>query len=107
MALINCPECGKKVSDSAVQCPECAYPINTTQNQIHSKKPTQTIEQTGKKWKGMQLIGALLVIVGVVMIVAMSGNPENTKYAGITILMPLIGLCLFIFARIGAWWNHR
>ncbi len=27
MALIKCPECGQEVSDRAVQCPRCAYPI--------------------------------------------------------------------------------
>ena len=28
MALIKCPECGNDVSDSAVVCPRCGYPIN-------------------------------------------------------------------------------
>ena len=28
MALINCPECNKQVSDSAISCPCCGYPIN-------------------------------------------------------------------------------
>lgn len=28
MALINCPECGKEISDSAMNCPNCGYPIN-------------------------------------------------------------------------------
>ena len=27
MALINCPECGRQVSDQAAACPECGYPI--------------------------------------------------------------------------------
>ena len=27
MALITCPECGKKVSDLAKTCPDCGYPI--------------------------------------------------------------------------------
>lgn len=27
MALIECPECGKDVSDQATACPSCAYPI--------------------------------------------------------------------------------
>ena len=27
MALINCPECGKEVSDSAEMCPNCGYSI--------------------------------------------------------------------------------
>jgi len=28
MALINCPECGRQVSDQAKNCPDCGYPIN-------------------------------------------------------------------------------
>lgn len=27
MALINCPECGKKISDKAHNCPNCGYPV--------------------------------------------------------------------------------
>lgn len=27
MALINCPECGKEVSDKAANCPNCGYPL--------------------------------------------------------------------------------
>ncbi len=27
MALIKCPECGTEVSDKAIACPKCAYPI--------------------------------------------------------------------------------
>lgn len=27
MALIRCPECGQEVSDKAIACPRCAYPI--------------------------------------------------------------------------------
>jgi len=27
MALINCPECNKEISDKAVSCPNCGYPI--------------------------------------------------------------------------------
>jgi len=34
MALINCPECSTQVSDQAIACNKCGYPINkpTTQN---------------------------------------------------------------------------
>ena len=28
MALINCPECGKEVSDKAANCPNCGVTIN-------------------------------------------------------------------------------
>lgn len=34
MSLINCPECGKEISDKATNCPNCGYPINNvTDNQ--------------------------------------------------------------------------
>lgn len=29
MALINCPECNKEISDKAVSCPNCGYPMKT------------------------------------------------------------------------------
>ncbi len=28
MALINCPECDKEISDKAISCPNCGVPIN-------------------------------------------------------------------------------
>lgn len=31
MALINCPECNKEISDKANSCPNCGYPINSKQ----------------------------------------------------------------------------
>ena len=27
MALIQCPECGKEISTSALSCPHCGYPL--------------------------------------------------------------------------------
>lgn len=30
MALIDCPECRKTVSDSAASCPNCGFPIDTS-----------------------------------------------------------------------------
>lgn len=34
MALINCPECGKEVSDQAVSCPNCGTPINKVEKKF-------------------------------------------------------------------------
>ena len=30
MALIKCPECGNQISDKAITCPHCGYPITAT-----------------------------------------------------------------------------
>lgn len=31
MALINCPECNHQVSDKAISCPNCGYPISSVE----------------------------------------------------------------------------
>jgi RNA polymerase subunit RPABC4/transcription elongation factor Spt4 len=31
MALINCKECGKEISDGAIACPHCGAKINTSE----------------------------------------------------------------------------
>jgi uncharacterized membrane protein YvbJ len=32
MPLIYCPDCGREVSDSAINCPNCAYPLSKLKN---------------------------------------------------------------------------
>ena len=34
MALVNCHECNKQVSDSARVCPSCGAPVKATQQRI-------------------------------------------------------------------------
>ena len=34
MALVNCHECNKQVSDSALTCPNCGAPVRATQQRI-------------------------------------------------------------------------
>lgn len=40
MALIRCPECGKEVSDRALSCPSCGYPL-------HEDTPMKEAEAMG------------------------------------------------------------
>ena len=35
MALINCPECGKEISDKALSCPNCGTPIANKKVRVH------------------------------------------------------------------------
>lgn len=39
MALIKCPECGKKISDRAASCPQCGCPIDSNSNQSEKRCP--------------------------------------------------------------------
>ena len=97
MALIECPECGREVSDKARACPKCACPL----------RRVQLIEQTGKLWKAVQLFGALASIAGTVTACAgiNAGNgSSSTTPVGFLILV--LGLVVFVVGRIGGWWYH-
>lgn len=57
-----------------------------------------TIQATSKQYKSMQLLGVLLVLVGVV-----AGIAEAPVF-GVT--TGVLGLALYIGGRIGGWWAN-
>ena len=42
MALIDCPECGDRVSDSAPACPKCGFPIAANIAKTSASEPSET-----------------------------------------------------------------
>ena len=68
MALINCPECGKEISERASCCPNCGFPIGiareqTTENTdsnyvtIHGYEETFAVDTNVKVFKNGELAG--------------------------------------------------
>lgn len=54
MALLKCPECTHDVSDKALSCPHCGYPINTpssTKPRIRNGRPTKLPNGYGTIYK--------------------------------------------------------
>lgn len=39
MAIINCPECGKEISDKAIACPNCGMPIASKKDDVLIRFP--------------------------------------------------------------------
>lgn len=66
MALLKCPECSHDVSDKAVTCPNCGYPMNmpsSTKPRIRNGKPTKLpngygsiYRMTGKRSKPFRAV---------------------------------------------------
>jgi len=69
MALINCPECGAEVSDTAIDCPKCA---------VQLRKPQRSFFGKLVKW-GFILFNVLMVMW---MWGGMSGVSEQYNAAG-------------------------
>ena len=107
MALINCSECGKKVSDKAPACPSCGNPIAiaSVEPVVRTQTQISMVEYTGKKWKGIMFVAVCLSILGFLMFVGGMGS-NNGGQSGLGFLFLFVGIVLAIVGKVGAWWNH-
>lgn len=44
MALINCPDCSKEISDKAKSCPHCGYPLPVNEGMLIRQTETKDIQ---------------------------------------------------------------
>lgn len=58
MALIKCPECNKKISDKAENCPHCGYSFNKKINNNNS------LDNLKNKWHNKYFLILLILLVG-------------------------------------------
>ncbi len=108
MALINCPECKKEVSDAAPTCPNCGVPIAGAKEGKAAGVQLTTIQETGKKLKIHSLLSSLLVIVGVLWaIVVISGKEQGVGVSLIPMIMFIIGFVWLVITRFRIWWHHK
>lgn len=85
MALINCPECGKEVSDKAKSCPYCGMPLvseglipdakaNETKTVLSSEPKSQTKKSGGIKIVLFSILLWIAFFVGVIVIIEKTGS---------------------------------
>lgn len=55
MALTNCPECGKEISDKSIHCIHCGYPLNI----VNTKPNVSYIKMVDEKCNNMSKIEIL------------------------------------------------
>lgn len=102
MALIDCPECGKQISDRAPACIHCGNPIAAPAPPPPAPGPIITTQATSKPWKVIQAIGAAMMIIGMVSCIANAGSGSAAGSFSLFILGGIITLV----GRIGAWWTN-
>ena len=66
MALTNCPECGKEISDQADKCPNCGAPTHKGAEERSSKKKKE------KKTRGC--LGTILIVFGLLILIGAFGS---------------------------------
>jgi hypothetical protein len=78
MALTNCPECKKEISDACETCPNCGYPLAAT------KAVEQAVASAAKTGKTMNkgCLGCLGLLVVLSIIAAIVGPSGSTGSNG-------------------------
>jgi len=90
MALINCPECGRQISDLAVSCPHCGYPISNTKpvsktslegssslSESTNTLTQQNIEDARKNKRILLGIGGFILFI--VLIFGIANSSDNSQ----------------------------
>ena len=72
MALINCSECNKEISDKATNCPHCGNPIN-------EQKPIIVIKDYKSKAKAFTIAGVIVFLISGFIGVSTAGTRVRMK----------------------------
>jgi len=71
MSLITCPECNKKISETAEKCPNCGY-------QLTAEKVTEIKNKEEKAKKGLQ-VGCLIMFAAMIVCTIYGSNSSSNK----------------------------
>jgi len=79
MALINCSECGEKVSNKAQSCPHCGNPLNQKKEEYLCcpKCGSQEIHAERKGFSGGKALAGALVTGGIGLLAGTIGSNET------------------------------
>lgn len=84
MALINCPECGKEVSTTAVACPNCGHPLAPVEREtIVRQTPPVESKSDFPNWVFIPL--AVLAIIVIFLLIALLRNDAADEKTNVNI----------------------
>ena len=108
MALIKCSECGKKISDEARTCPNCACPVEKSESNIIStlRKPKKTnnLNILLKYRTILSVLSIVFTIISLVLTNKLELDAINIKQVLILLFVFLIQIVL-IFVMNKKWKN--
>ncbi len=112
MALINCPECNRKISNNAPTCPMCGTPI-AIQSEIRATGTAlTTIQQTSKKFKTHIIVSSLIFWISFTLFIfkvtAGTLSEGSITQPEIIIMIGIFGGMMWYFiTKFRIWWHHK
>lgn len=110
MSMIKCPECGKEISDMANACPNCGYPIMSSNFQATN---TQEVKPYVPEEPKMSILGIVALVfsvlgkfavIGLVLAVIDLRKDDDTKKtcSKIALGVSIVMLLLVLLVKIGS-----
>lgn len=102
MALINCPECGKEISDKSESCPYCGYPSKLfTNNNEQITNEEELVNQFGvtSNENNCEDENQLLDKTNSQSIVGLEPNSDSGKHK-VSIILGIVAIILFVISSM-------
>lgn len=109
MPLFDCPECMKRISDSATACPHCGYPVKEMTEELIDDSPTAQvpIRKVGAPiWVRLVQVLGLGSLIAVSLTIALMATDRALwphlrflAWLGGTILFGVGGVALLVVCR--------
>lgn len=92
MAMMECPECGKEVSDKAASCPNCGAPIAATPHGAASAgREPDGVSRSTRSGGAWEAVGFLLIVAAI--FIGAAGN------GGLGAALGTAGFVIFLVGR--------
>lgn len=76
MALIKCPECKKKISDTAISCPQCGYAFSIYKKETPSKSRISDNANRRIKINIPIIVTIAVVVIIIAIFIILSSMPQ-------------------------------
>lgn len=103
-SLRNCSDCSHSISVRATACPKCGAPQGSAEIERRSiGTPVTTIQETSKQLKAQILYAVLFLLVGWWLV----GDGKGAIMNLLAVICLVVGLALYVSAKIRIWWHHK
>lgn len=103
MALINCPECSKKISDQSVSCPNCGYPVKQNVVSSPSLNPKTAQAKTIKEDKTPSPFMAVVGIFILVFMMAQCSSDDSSNSESERTILNVSEACSLFNTEMTSW----
>lgn len=108
MPLMNCPDCGKEISDAAISCPHCGLPrpYYELQNRARRQQEAEALQDHHATTRNLYVAAAVLGLGALGLLIAVVVSPWTRlalaikgKEALLALLLGAVAFLLFRQAR--------